>query len=99
MTEPTATTKKLPMRAQTFSAQERLHYLRRAAQRCVKLARIFAAGFGHVGPSAAGAADFLRQLCDDFSGLNSAGQIFRHAHSERNFSILLHAAENDYAGA
>ncbi len=40
-----------------------------ARQGCVELRGVFAAGFGEIGPAAAGAADFLGEEADDFACL------------------------------
>ncbi len=67
-------------------------------QRGIESGGIFASGFGHVGTSAAGAANFFRDLGDDFAGLNFRREIFGDADDECDFAIA-DGAEDDYAGA
>ena len=59
---------------------------------------ILAAGFGHVGAAAAGAAYLFRYRADDLAGLQFGGEVFGDSDDDGDFSVFLGGAEDNDSG-
>src|SRR5579862_4669505 len=79
---PTMTTSK------DSTLQHSLHTCVDLGQSVIQRGCIFAAGFGHIGSSAAFAADRLSDGSCEFAGVNFGGQVLGHAADDRHVAIL-----------
>src|SRR5215469_5049721 len=59
-----------------------------SAESLVDAGGVFTAGFGEVGPSAAGASNELREFLNDFSGVKFRREIFRDGGDESDLAVI-----------